>query len=35
MNKYYKHLSRVERYNIKEIRDIGLSITEISKKLSR
>ena len=35
MSKYYKHLSRVERYNIKEMRDIGLSITEISKKLSR
>ena len=35
MSKHYKHLSRVERYNIKEMRDIGLSITEISKKLSR
>ena len=35
MGKYYNHLSRVERYNIKEMRDVGLSITEISKKLSR
>ena len=35
MSKYYKHLSIVERYNIKEMKDIGLSITEISKKLSR
>ena len=27
MSKGYKHLSREERYSIKEMRDIGLSIS--------
>ena len=35
MSKGYKHLSREERYSIKEMRDIGLSINYISKKMSR
>ena len=33
MSKGYKHLSREERYSIKEMRDIGLSINYISKKM--
>ena len=35
MSKGYKHLSREERYSIKDMRDIGLSINYISKKMSR
>ena len=35
MSKRYKHLSREERYSIKEMRDIGLSINDISKKMNR
>jgi IS30 family transposase len=35
MSKRYKHLSREERYSIKEMRDIGLSINSISKKMNR
>lgn len=35
MSKGYKHLSIEERYNIKEMRDSGLSISEIAKSLSR
>jgi transposase, IS30 family len=35
MSKHYKHLSREERYSIKEMRDIGLSINSISKKMNR
>ena len=35
MSKSYKHLSREERYSIKEMRDKGFSINEISKKLQR
>lgn len=35
MSKSYKHLNREERYSIKEMRDKGLSINEISKKLKR
>lgn len=35
MSKSYKHLNREERYGIKEMRDKGLSINEISKKLKR
>ena len=35
MRKDYKHLSREERYSIKEMRDIGFSMSEISKKLQR
>ena len=35
MDKSYKHLNREERYNIKEMRDKGLSINAISKKLKR
>lgn len=35
MSKNYKHLNREERYSIKEMRDKGLSINEISKELHR
>lgn len=35
MSKSYKHLNREERYSIKEMRDKGLSINEISNKLKR
>lgn len=35
MSKSDKHLNREERYSIKEMRDKGLSINEISKKLKR
>jgi IS30 family transposase len=35
MSKSYKHLSREERYSIKEMRDKGVSINEISKQLQR
>ena len=35
MSKNYKHLSREERYSIKEMRDIGLSINEVSRRLRR
>src|SRR5574343_106238 len=35
MSKRYKHLSREERYSIKEMRDRGLSINEISNKVQR
>lgn len=35
MSKNYKHLNREERYSIKEMRDKGLSINEISKQLQR
>ena len=35
MSKGYKHLNREERYSIKEMRDKGFSINEISKKLQR
>ena len=33
MSKNYKHLNREERYSIKEMRDKGISINEISKDL--
>jgi hypothetical protein len=33
MSKNYKHLNREERYSIKEMRDKGVSINEISKEL--
>jgi len=35
MSKNYKHLNREERYSIKEMKDEGFSINEISKKLQR
>jgi IS30 family transposase len=35
MSKSYKHLSREERYIIKEMRDVGLSMSEISRKQRR
>lgn len=35
MSKNYKHLSREERYSIKEMQDKGFSINKISKKLKR
>jgi IS30 family transposase len=35
MSKNYKHLSREERYSIKEMQDMGFSINKISKKLER
>ena len=35
MNKSYKHLSIEERYTIKEMKDLKMSITEISKKMCR
>lgn len=35
MSKSYKHLNREERYSIKEMKDKGLSISEISRKLQR
>ena len=33
MSKVYKHLSIEERYNIKEMRDKGLGISEIARKM--
>jgi IS30 family transposase len=35
MKKSYNHLSRAERYEIKDMRNKGVTITEIAKTLNR